>query len=256
MPFPHSDRVIYQRNPLIEVVCQLRFPTILRIETEVPAAFQERIREHFPEYRTSRPSLPAGINLPREISDAMFGAGVAHEFETADGTAKLSLTRDFIALAVTDYSEWRVFRELLMAPQVALSEIYSPAYFSRVGLRYRDQIDRSALGLEQVPWSELLRPEVAGELAHPDIATKVKRIVREVLLAIPDGSGSIRIVHGLEGESEDAKYVIDADFFTDQRTPTGSTDDVLKGFNKRAGNLFRWCIKPKLHDAMEPRIPT
>jgi uncharacterized protein (TIGR04255 family) len=47
-PFPDSDRVIYDRNPLIEVICQLRFPPILRVDSEVPARFQEQIRDDFP----------------------------------------------------------------------------------------------------------------------------------------------------------------------------------------------------------------
>jgi hypothetical protein len=41
--FPPSSRVVYRRAPLIEVVCQLRFPTLLSIESKPPADFQERI---------------------------------------------------------------------------------------------------------------------------------------------------------------------------------------------------------------------
>jgi uncharacterized protein (TIGR04255 family) len=45
MTFPEdSPRVIYGRNPLEQVICQIRFPTILKIDTELPAAFQEQIR--------------------------------------------------------------------------------------------------------------------------------------------------------------------------------------------------------------------
>ena len=51
MPFPDSERVIYQRNPLLEVICQLRFPSILRIDSEAPAVFQERVRKEYPMYQ-------------------------------------------------------------------------------------------------------------------------------------------------------------------------------------------------------------
>ena len=40
-PFPDTPRVVYNKNPLFEVLCQLRFPHILRIETEIPAAVPE-----------------------------------------------------------------------------------------------------------------------------------------------------------------------------------------------------------------------
>src|SRR5256885_3722562 len=46
--FPDSPRVIYGKAPLTAVICQLRFPPILRIESTVPADFQERVRTQFP----------------------------------------------------------------------------------------------------------------------------------------------------------------------------------------------------------------
>ncbi len=50
MPFPEVQRVIYRKNPLEQVICQFRFPAILRIDTETPADFQERIRNDFPQF--------------------------------------------------------------------------------------------------------------------------------------------------------------------------------------------------------------
>lgn len=257
MPFPESERVRFGNNPLVEVVCQLRFPTVLRIDSEAPAAFQEVVRQRFPEYKTNRPQLLAGIRLPPEVAHMVMGgsSGVAHEFLTADGRARVSLTRDFVALSVTDYTDWAAFKDALALPIRAVAAVYSPPYFSRLGLRYRDQIDRTRFGLEDVPWSELLRPEVAGELADAGIGPNVQRIVRELGLKIPDGSGAIRLVHGLDGEGGAATYMIDADFYSDKKTPPEEALNVLDAFNRRAGHLFRWCIKPRLHDAMDPRTP-
>ena len=44
-PHPH-----YEKTLAHEVICQLRFPTILTINNVEPADFQERIREDFPQY--------------------------------------------------------------------------------------------------------------------------------------------------------------------------------------------------------------
>ena len=182
MPFPESPRVRYGRNPLVEVVCQLKFPTILRIDAEPPAAFQEKIRHLFPEYRMTQPQLPAGVRLPLEVRQMMFGGtgGGSHEFLAGDEKSRVTLTRDFVALTTSDYSEWKNFSGMLANPLAALVEVYKPPYFSRVGLRYRDRIDRKSLGLEAVAWGDLLRDEVAGELALGDIAPDVVRIIREV----------------------------------------------------------------------------
>jgi uncharacterized protein (TIGR04255 family) len=257
MPFPESPRVRYGKNPLVEVVCQLKFPTILRIDAEPPVAFQEKIRHLFPEYRPTQPQLPAGVRLPLEVLQMMFGGmgGGSHEFLAGDEKSRVTLTRDFVALTTSDYSEWKTFSEMLAIPLTALANVYKPPYFSRVGLRYRDQIDRKSLGLEAVAWSELLRDEVAGELAHGDVAPDVVRIIREVGLTMPNESGNIRIVHGLEGDGSDPTYMIDADFFIERKIEHGETNDVLEVFNRTAGNLFRWCVKRRLHDAMEPRVP-
>jgi uncharacterized protein (TIGR04255 family) len=48
MKFPASQRVKHIRNPLMEVICQVRFPKILRIDAEVPVNFQEEIRSEYP----------------------------------------------------------------------------------------------------------------------------------------------------------------------------------------------------------------
>lgn len=57
MLFGHYDRYQYAKSPLVEVICQLRFPTILSIGSQEPAAFQEAIRREFP-------ATPSGRNSP------------------------------------------------------------------------------------------------------------------------------------------------------------------------------------------------
>ena len=48
MPFPKVKRFVYKTNLLDEVICQVRFPPILKIDTETPAAFQEVLRSSYP----------------------------------------------------------------------------------------------------------------------------------------------------------------------------------------------------------------
>ena len=56
--FSQQPRCLYRRNQLAEVVCQLRFPEILSIGAMPPAAFQELIRQDYPEY-FARKEAPA-----------------------------------------------------------------------------------------------------------------------------------------------------------------------------------------------------
>src|SRR5947209_5365304 len=47
-----QPKTLYRRSPLLEVIVQLCFPPILRIEAEKPAAFQDLVRSDFPYFET------------------------------------------------------------------------------------------------------------------------------------------------------------------------------------------------------------
>jgi uncharacterized protein (TIGR04255 family) len=140
-------------------------------------------------------------------------------------------------------------------PIEALTKLYAPAFFLRIGLRYRDRIDREKLGLQSVPWRELLRPEALGELGDDRIEPHVAHILRELLVRLSEDAGHVRVVHGLQRDGERLTYIIDSDFFTDKQTDTKAVGNALDAFNRRAGHLFRWYISTRLHDAMDPRDP-
>lgn len=257
MGFPETERVIYGRNPLVEVICQLRFPTILKIEAEAPAAFQDAIRRDYPELQQQQQvvKLPNVPVLQQALTKMSALTRMTHEFISADGQWKVSLVREFIALSTTSYERWEEFRERLDQVVGALASIYEPAFFSRVGLRYRDVISRSMLGLEGVDWAELLTPALSAELSDRALRASVTENVHQVLFSFPELGGDVRLQHGLavdEEREQQQVYVIDADFYTQARVPPGEELALLDRFNRQAGCLFRWCIQPRLHEAMQP----
>ena len=58
MLFSDRPRTHYAHTLAHEVICQLRYPTILSINNVEPADFQERIREEFPQYARKQDVLP------------------------------------------------------------------------------------------------------------------------------------------------------------------------------------------------------
>jgi len=258
MPFPDSKRVIYKRNPLNEVICQVRFPPILRIEAEAPAAFQERVRAEYPLFRELQPDLPAG-NVPPGIASmvkAMLpnrARTTAYEFAREDGAWSITLSRDALALKTTAYRRWEEFREHLEGLLAALNELYRPNFFLRVGLRYVDVIQRSKLGLKDQPWSELLRPHIAGEFAAPELAGQIEHAARELRVKLA-AEGSVMIRHGIavEESTNEQCFMIDSDFFVERRLEPQHALGLLTDFNRQSGHLFRWCIQDALDRAMEP----
>jgi uncharacterized protein (TIGR04255 family) len=259
MIFREVSRVIYENNPLQEVLCQLKFPPILRIASEIPAAYQEKIRKEYPfvEETSAEPGLPPG--LPLEIRKLIQSFSIPTEkafgFVSADRHWKVSLNKEFVALSTTQYVRWEDFKQHLATPLEALAEHYAPPFFTRVGLRYRDLIVRSKLGLEGRNWDDLLEPYIAGELAENTITSCIERADRDLLIRIPEANSKIHIRHGLVGDKQKREpcYYIDSDFFTDERVKTNDILGTLDRFNGEAGRFFRWCIRDVLHAAMGPK---
>ena len=111
MVYSDSPRVHYNKPQLAEVICQLRFPTILSIGAKEPADFQDAIRAMFPRYaaRQEQPAPriaamgtpSAKLETPAPITN--------YNFVSADGKWKLNLTNNFISLSTVAYPGWEEF---------------------------------------------------------------------------------------------------------------------------------------------------
>ena len=259
--FSESQRVVYSRNPLHEVICQLQFPPILKIVGTSPFEFQEAIRAKFPSLQErfqDEVEAPAGV--PAAVLEMLRSLAkrrvIGYDFTSEDNRWKVVLTRDFLAISTGDYSRWEEFREQLTLPLQALIQVYSPSSFSRVGLRYQNLIRRSALGLPaDVNWSELIRSHVSGLLAtqHRDAVTEYQASAE---IGLPDQEAKVRMISGLARlgvPSNEQCFVIDNDFYTERKTNASDVDSTLRYFNEQSGRLFRWCIQDKLHAIMEPK---
>lgn len=260
--FPDVERVLYAKAPLIEVIAQTRFPADLRLETEPPANFQQKIRASFPILRQQTRSVVSG--LPPEVAKAFeavappTGTNTIWQFSTEDNDHTLELTKDNLTLIARKYEKWEAFWALYEVALRSFFEIYTPPFLVRIGLRYRDVIQRSKLDLEDVPWSELLAEHVLGELAVSGVGERAIECSRNLVLRLPEQTAKVRLQHGfaeLEGIDEQC-YLIDCDFWVD-RTEVANANDSLQYLHHQAARCFRWCIEPKLHKAMEPGpVPT
>ena len=81
MKTPDNRSFLYEKNQLIETICQLRFPTILSIDAKEPADFQDTIRADFPRYSCQMDPVkgPDGTSFP--YTAQMFADAVAQALE-------------------------------------------------------------------------------------------------------------------------------------------------------------------------------
>ncbi len=263
MPFPEFPRVVYQKNPLQQVICQLRFAPILRIDSESPTKFQESIRRDYPLLRENREGelqVPTELlnNLPIDLKPLLGPFNKQrkeYSFASLDEQWVVGLSRESISLVTTQYRRWEEFYQHFDNPFQTLLTEYEPVIFTRIGLRYQNLIRRSQIGLEDIAWSELLRPQLAGLLAATDIDPEIVTgtfTVAEMNLA--EHLGSVKIRHGFAVDeiTHEVCYLIDSDFSTDKVREGAHVTERLREFNLRARRLFRWCITDQLHKAMEP----
>lgn len=260
MALPESNRVIYSRNPLAEVTAQLRFPPILRIEAEAPARFQDEIRDSYPLYRQVRAGGQLPPDIPPPVRSLIQGMGAAagpiqHLFETHDRRSVATLSRESLSLKTTSYTRWETFHDQLESLRRTLEQIYRPASYSRLGLRYVDIIRRSIIGLENVSWAELLNASIGGGLTAMELGENIDSASSELHCRLDGDNCFLRLRMGI-ALAEPAKekcFLIDSDFHTHERTEIADVTAFLNEFNRLSGNLFRWAIRERLRDALQPQ---
>jgi len=250
--FSKEPRCRYGQPQLAEVICQLRFPEILTIQTNAPAAFQEAIRDQFPLYlrRQEIPASAASGNREPVIN---------HQFATADGVWRVNLTSKFISLTCGHYTCWEDFAAHLDKPLAAFIQIYKPAPFDRIGLLYLNFISRSHLGLEGIPFSELIQSCYLGLLSEEDVAeTAVSRNTVDYEAAIRGGcriklhAGPGKVKRG-DKEDPEIKFIFDQDLYMNGPVQHNLIPGALQTLHSQADSIFRGAITKKLHEAMEPK---
>ncbi len=260
VPFPVTPREEYDKNPLEEVICQLRFPTILKIGAAAPVEFQERIRKLYPNYEEAVESL----QIPRALSELVSQLQISvpsistkrYRFSTSDDSRSVVLTPEFLAFTEAKYQRWTTLKEQIQFVEREFRSVYSPEFYSRVGLRYRDKIVRSKLDLANVDWRELLNPDLTGFLGDDAHAGLVRKTRGEVEMALPGMEGdTITLRHGLihDGGLKEDVYVMDIDLHTQARSTPEDVYGILDRFNAVAGNFFRWAVGARLRNALVPR---
>ena len=257
--FSDEKPIIYRYNQLGEVICQLRFPVILTIDSRPPAEFQELIRDAFPQFQSMK-ELPAPkiVGAPGNFSLDSQPATINYQFTSADGKWRINLTNTFISLSCAQYKDWETFAGKLDKPLAAFIQVYKPAYFERVGLRYLNFISRKALCLEDVAFRELIQPAYLGVLGMDDFQeSSALRSSVDAEFAI---SGGCRVnIHAGPGfikrpnlDDNELKFIFDQDLYMAGNIPVNYSAGSLQTLHSQAYGIFRSAITDQLHNAMDP----
>ena len=257
----NDDRYLYARAPLVEVICQLRFPTILSIGAKEPAEFQEAIRGDYPRYAVRQePSPPKLSRLGTPNPTVQQQPPVTnYHFISQDGMWKINLTNNFIALSTIAYTQWEEFAQRLDKILAHFIRIHQPAFFERVGLRYLNAVSRKALGLEDMLWDDLIQSPYIGILSEPDVdENAVVKSALDVELPLEGGchlklhAGPGMLKRGAQETPPEKRFILDGDFSVVGSLPADQLPARMEQLHRHAVRLFQGAITRELHDAMGP----
>lgn len=255
MLFSSRPRTRYGKAPVHEVICQLRFPTILSIGSTDPAQLQEAVRSDFPRYAARQEQQQARITNGKV---EQVPPVTNYNFISADGFWKINLTKDFIALSTLRYTRWEDFAQKLDKVLALFIQIYQPAFFERIGLRYINAFSRNRLNLQDALWDDLINAPFIGILSEPDVdetATPRSSLDAEVNLS-QSRHMKLHAGPGMLGDGKrdpEPKFILDGDFsVVDRQLPISRVAGDLDVLHDYAVRLFNAAITQELHDAMGP----
>ncbi|RUM02656.1 TIGR04255 family protein [Rhizobium chutanense] len=250
MKFPDTPRVEFVQNPLAEVICQLRFPRQFAVEGALPVELQRHLAKSFPLVET-RFSLEFAASNSDELAPPV--RRPIYDFSSLARDLTITLATDFVAVTSREYQNWSAFSDTIRIAWEAVRTVYGVGFITRVGLRYRNIVEREKLQLNGVSWDELIRSEFLGFLASDlDGAAFATEANTSHLFQIEKGSLALNssLVHA--NDQTKSALLIDSDFYLEE-VIDGKQNvymDILNSYNLEAGRLFRWAIKDRLRERL------
>lgn len=251
-------RFIYKNPPLVEVIYQLRFPTILSINAKDPIEFQDAIRLDYPIYlptieQSQQMVVNAnGLNVIPSIVQK--GSNKNYAFVSADGKWKINLASSFISISTLSYTCWEDLKTHFKRPKEKFIDIYKPAFFERVGLRYVNAITKSKLKILDKKWSELIQPHLLGCMAIEDESKfKTYSMDSEYSLDVPNSFVHVHSGLGNINGMTELSFLLDNDYFKLGMTKLEDSENVAESLHKNSTKFIRNAIKDDLHIAMGPQ---
>ena len=251
-------RVKYNKCPLVEVTYQLNYPAILSIEANEPVDFQEEIRLKYPVYDQQNEDIFTVENAKANADLNQRQVRKLHHFISGDQQWRVTLAKDMLAFTTVKYDTWEELSARSIEVIESFVKEYKPAYFTRIGLRYVDAIERPVLGLQDSSWNELLQPHLCGCLGYK---TKGFAQVRNsnVNAVVSFGDVFVNIASGLgtvdhhDGKAPSEAFILNCDYYISQRISIDDLKTMSTKLHDRSLVFFRESITDKLHYAMEPR---
>lgn len=246
------------KPPLKEVICQLRFPPILRISEESPVLFQERIRGRLSQFLVQR-SFSGLAQAVVETGNLEAGPRT-YRFQTIPGDEFAALSVDFVAVSSSRYLRWSAYADLLQFVIDAFAAVYEPDDGSRLGLRYRNLITPALVGASSLEETKALLNEPLRAALLSSVLDDPVETLCEVRARVggDDVSREFLTLRSGLAVSPDAEagFLLDLDYYAEGRIPWTGLAERCARYHDRIYSAFRWCLARDGLDAFGPQEAT
>lgn len=239
--FPQAREVPLDAPPLDEVICQVRFPPILRIATEEPAEFQELIRGRYPELQ-KRHSFQFQLAEPGNpgLSSAD-PQPIIFVFTNSADKAQVALSPGFYAVSTESYSGWNNFLKDLSLVHEMVRRTYQPAYATRIGLRYINRVTTTNTGATTSgELLELIRAELTATL-RGQVWENASEMIGVVNFSDPPAKMNLRYGYGFDETV--STFLLDFDYFEEGRLDLADVLSSCERYHEVIYRAFRWTIE-------------
>ena len=251
----------YENNQIVEMICQVRFPTILRINNEsdeLLSNFQDRIKNDFNNYTSINENV-LNVNMKgvkNEIESftpqVMRNSIKNHMFYSDNEETKVNLNSNFISITVSKYECWDNFKNLFEKVLDSFCNVYHVNSFNRIGIRYVNAFSKKELNIdEQDGWNRYLDDSIVG------LSSKYNVQVYNTNIEIPfNDNTQMRIIAGL-GEKGNVNspnstpvFIIDKDTYELGIIAKEEINKKLDNLHMHNSEIFESLIKDELRNKM------
>jgi uncharacterized protein (TIGR04255 family) len=235
--FPPTEEIALDSPPLKEVICQIRFPPILQIASELPIDFQGKVRQRFPNLEVEQ-----GIEIafaPLVETDTLARAKPKlYHFGSPEGSSKITLAADFYAVSTNHYRHWRDFVADLQYAHDAMMQVYSPSHATRIGLRYVNSFSNDSTHTEtREELLDLFNPKLT-DLLRGEVGANAEELASRLSFVEEPARLNLQFSYN-EGNGE---FVIDLDYFEKGNIQLGEVVERCRQYHDIVYRAFRWCV--------------
>lgn len=244
----------YKKNFLTNVICRLDFNPILKLKHEEPADFQDIIRHKYSKFFSQNVSkYQIQLTSPDENDVSSTVENFRNWiFKDQDEIRQVTLQFDFITLEYKKYSSFLPFLKDFNEILQIFEEIYRPDYYTKLGLRYINQIHIKEGNT--FDWSGIINKDLYSVINN--FIENKKEVARSFHnLIINKDDYRIIFRYGMYNSDypnniSQREFILDYDCRVEENINCDNVNIRIKKFNEYINNLFERSIEDGLRDIL------